>query len=441
MKNNNIRKAFYAILPLLIIGITLGYTSFPIALLCLVGMLGCTTRHTIGFFLVTYGGPLGGCIRTMYPSLPIYGLLLQLIGFILLWDVIGGLLKKNTSAIAYLFVTLAIFGIFYLLGPRNDFATGKYTDMCINATVALFGYFALSSSSKIDTEGLTCTLLLASICLYSFVIGHYAMQPGAFFDYDWFRNQDMEYYYSMGQEHTLVGYQHIGMLIAYAVAIYLSQIKLNTANTVFYMVCATQLVLMSGCRQAIFGIAVIAALRFAVFRLSNTGRRNFFGRFTGICLGLVAAYLVLELFLSYVQSEVISSTLESGDSGRMLLYAKAIDIFTNNPLTGAGIGGFYSITGDAWPHNFFLELLCECGVVGTLLLLFIVIYSLSRKHAGLLYINSSNMFYFLVLSALFVRVLVSSDLPESIELFSAVFAIMQVRKTKLDTSINYISQN
>ena len=119
MKNNNIRKAFYAILPLLIIGITLGYTSFPIALLCLVGMLGCTTRHTIGFFLVTYGGPLGGCIRTMYPSLPIYGLLLQLIGFILLWDVIGGLLKKNTSAIAYLFVTLAIFGIFYLLGPRN----------------------------------------------------------------------------------------------------------------------------------------------------------------------------------------------------------------------------------------------------------------------------------------------------------------------------------
>lgn len=437
---NSIRKAFYAILPLLIIGITLGFTSFPIALLCLVGMLCCTTRHSIGFFLVTYGGPLGGCIRTMYPSLPIYGLLLQMIGFILLWDVIGGLLKNNTSAILYLFVTFALFGFFYLLGPRNDFATGKYTDMCINATVALFGYFALSSSSKIDTEGLTCTLLLASICLYSFVISHYSMHPGAFFDYDWFRNQDMEYYYSMGLEHTLVGYQHIGMLIAYAAAIYLSQIKLNPASTAFYMLCSSQLVLMSGCRQAIFGLAVVASLRLAVFKLSNIGRRNFVGRFIRICLGLVAAYIVLLLVLSSINSEAIRTTFESSDSGRLFLYSEAIDIFMNSPLTGAGIGGFYSITGDAWPHNLFLELLCECGIIGTLLLFGIVIYSLSRKHAGLLYINSSNMFYFLVLSALFVRVLVSSDLPESIELFSAVFAIKQVRKTKLDTSINIMRQ-
>ncbi len=441
MKKNNIRKAFYAILPLLVIGITLGYTCFPIALLCLLGMLCCTTRHTIGFFLVTYGGPLGGCIRAMYPSLPIYGLLLQLIGFILLWDVIGGLLKKNSSAVLYLIITLVIFGIFYILGPRNDFASSKYTDMCINAIVALLGYYALSSSSKIDVEGLTCILLLASICLYSFVISYYSMQPGTFFDYDWFRSQNMEYYYSMGNEHTLVGYQHIGMLIAYAVAVLLSQTKLKPANTAFYMLCASQLVLMSGCRQAILGVAVVAALRFAVFRLSNTGRRNFFGRFIGICLGLVAAYVVIETILSSINSEVVSSTLEEGDTGRMLLYAKAIDIFMNNPLTGAGIGGFNSITGDAWPHNFFLELLCECGIIGTLLLLFIVINSLSRKHAGLLYVNSSNMFYFLILSALFVRVLVSSDLPESIELFSAVFAIAQVRKTNLNTSINYIRQD
>lgn len=429
MKKNIIRKAFYVILPLLIIGITLGYTSFPIALLCLVGMLCCTTRHTIGFFFVTYGGPLGGCIRTMYPSLPIYGLLLQLIGFILLWDVIGGFFKKNFTAFLYLLVTLGIFGFFYLIGPENAFASEKYTNMCINATVALFGYFALSVSSKIDAEGLTSTLLLASICLYSFVISNYSMSPGAFFDYDWFRNQDMEYFYSMGNEHTLVTYQHIGMLIAYAVAIFLSQTILKPATTTFYMLCASQLALMSGCRQAILGVAVVAALRFAVFKLSNTGRRDFFGRFIGICLGLVAAFVVIQLVLSSINSTIISNTLESGDSGRMMLYAEAIDIFSANPMLGAGIGGFFAITGDAWPHNFFLELLCECGLVGTVLLLIIVIYSLSKKHVGLLYITSSNIFYFLVLSALFVRVLVSSDLPESIELFSAVFAITQVRKT------------
>ena len=424
MLKNQISNLYYVIIPLLILGISFGYTTFPITLLALLPLVFFSERHTVGLFLLMYGGPIGGITRAMYPSLPVYGLLLQAIGVVLMWDLVLSLFRRNKQGLIEMLLILAIFCFFYFMGPRDEPARDKFTTMITHGLTMVLGYYAFCCSRKLDVEGLARILLVAALSMYAFCIDFYKLRPGEITDYNWFRDQAMAYYYSMDREHMLVGYQHIGMLLLYSAAIYLSQLKLKRGIAIFYVLCVIQMVMVSGCRQAIFGFFIVVALRLTVFRAANLQKKGNLGKIVWSAVGLVAVFLIMLVILENSSSDVIAGTLTEGDSGRQLLYLQALSIFQNNPLMGAGIGGFRAITGEGWPHNFFLELLCETGIIGTLLLFFIVIITLDRRKAGLLYLTESQLFYFLILFALFFRVMVSSDLTESIELFSAVVALV-----------------
>ena len=126
MLKQNIKSFYYVIIPILYIGISTGFTSFLVGFLALIPLLFLTTRHTAGFFLVMYGGQFGGVIRTIYPWMPVYGLVLMLIGALLLWDVIEDLIRHHNNAILILVLTLAIFGLFYIGGPLDRFSKLKY---------------------------------------------------------------------------------------------------------------------------------------------------------------------------------------------------------------------------------------------------------------------------------------------------------------------------
>lgn len=428
-----IRKVYYILLPLLIAGITLGYTSFAIALVALLPLLFSTSRHTVGVFFLMYGGPLGGIIRATYPMIPVYGLMLEFIGIILIWDEIKDLLRYNSKSLLGIFLVLLTFGFFYAIGPRDDFATDKYLTVCTHGTLMLFGYYVYEKSAKIDPEGMTLLLLVSAIMMFCYVISYVRLSPGGFFDYNWFREQYESWWYANNFEGALVGYQHIGMLILFAVAIFFSQAKLRTELLLFYLVCGGQLVLMTGCRQAIFGVILVLILRFAVFKEENIGRKNRMKRFIPILISLAVALVVVFFFLERLDSSSVSNTLAEGDAGRTVLFLQALSIFNDHPLLGAGLGGYHAITDEVYPHNFFLELLCEVGIVGTIAAILFIAVPLIRKKQGLLHLTATNQFYFLIVLGIFVRVMVSSDLTESIELFSAVMAISAVKKPILNS--------
>ena len=431
-------KVYYFIIPLLILGITFNYTNFTLALIALVPLIVMTNRHTIGVFLLMYGGPLGGIIREMYPSLPIYGLLLEAFGVVLLYDLLAELFRINRLALLAMGVTLALFGFFYEIGPKDDWAKTKYIKMCIHGIMMVLGYFTFDRSKKIDAEGLLRILFVASICMFCYVIYQLRIIPGSLFDYNWLRERQL--YLERLNNHeaiTVVGYQHIGLLVLFAMAIYLSQIKLKTLQSLLYFFCGAQLVLMSGCRQAIFGVALVIALRLAFFRKRNLQYNNRVGRFIWMTVALTAIYALFKLIFENIGSEVISKTLTEGDEGRSIRWLAAISIFLDNLLTGGGIGRYHALTDYPWPHNFFLELLCETGIIGTVLFLSLLIAPLIHKKTGILYVSASNQFYFLILSGIFVRVMVSSDFRESIELFSAVFAITTAKSITLKSRNHY----
>jgi len=262
-----------------------------------------------------------------------------------------------------------------------------------------------------------------------------ALHPSGLFNYDWFREQSVSYLSANNWESdAIVNYQHIGMLVFFSVSIFLSQKELKLMPAVFYTICSMQLVLVSGARQAILGVLLVVILRFTLFRQGNVYTSNKLVKSLKTIIWLVIAAVVLLFVLQNIHVGVVQDTIQEGDQGRLIRYMEALSIFSEHPILGSGFGGYESITGEGWPHNFLLELLCETGLVGTFMFLMIMIVPLIKNKKNYYHLTSSGMFFFLVLLGLFVRVLVSADFRESIELYSAIFAITSVSHNKVRES-------
>lgn len=60
-------------------------------------------------------------------------------------------------------------------------------------------------------------------------------------------------------------------------------------------------------------------------------------------------------------------TLDENFQGRLELYSQSMDTFWKNPFFGAGIGAALRFNYREYPHNAFLEVLAELGILGALL--------------------------------------------------------------------------
>ena len=430
MVRKNIDHFYYFVVPFLIVGLSFGFTSFSLAIIIMMPLLLMTNRHTVGVFLLMYGGPFGGMVRAMYPFIPVYGLLLEFLGLFLLWDLVAELFKKNLRVIILMVLTLLFFGLFYLLGPMDEFATKKYTNMCIHGILMTFGYMAFEKSPKINSEKLTLLLVLASICMFSYVINTLSLYTGSLLDYNWFREQTTRYSLGAAIDLVVVGYQHIGMLVLFAIAIFLSQVDFSKWKFVYYTVVCFELSALSGCRQALFGVVLIIVLRMFLFRKGNATKGKSARQIIGALLAVLVFYYLVSYIFVNVGSEVLERTIQEGDSGREYLWMLAISLFGQNPIFGVGIGGFHAITGEVYPHNFIIELLCETGIVGLVFTVLVFIITLIKKGGGLLHVTESKQFYILIMMGIFVRVMVSSDMAESIELYSALFVMAGANELK-----------
>ncbi len=95
------------------------------------------------------------------------------------------------------------------------------------------------------------------------------------------------------------------------------------------------------------------------------------------CLTVLGVFMILPesvtfRYTSIFHSEDILSV--SSLHTRIFLQKKAMEFFLQHPIVGIGLGGFESIFGKGmYPHNIFLELLAETGILGILPFLFLLI--------------------------------------------------------------------
>ena len=128
-------------------------------------------------------------------------------------------------------------------------------------------------------------------------------------------------------------------------------------------------------------LANIIAFIFTTAAYSYMKGKNVLVKMVISIVSITILALIIEPMLSDVKSplaRVVMSYEEDSlldDSGRMLLYAQAWQLFLEKPIWGWGVGAFSSFA-DTGTHNVYLQLLCENGVVGAVLFIMIIITNL-----------------------------------------------------------------
>ena len=259
--------AFIYVIAIMLVAISMDVLPFWVVLAALVIRLIYADTHTVGVFLLMFGGVLGSTIRFEMPFLPIYGLILNFFGLWLVKDTFRHF-KYESASIQMMAIVLIYFFLAYVLSPNiNDIrATTKIQGLIMNGAMMFVAYYTIVHSSKIENEILTQCLFLASILFLVHNMNLLGIRPNNFFDYEWHRkgaglllgmkNDDLYM--------KFVNYQVVGMNTLFGISMYLAKLKNTKPKIIIYSLIALQLVLTSGARQAIFGTIIIILLYLTV---------------------------------------------------------------------------------------------------------------------------------------------------------------------------------
>jgi O-antigen ligase len=145
---------------------------------------------------------------------------------------------------------------------------------------------------------------------------------------------------------------------------------------------------------------------------------------------VISSFLVkTEMFSTTFNRLEILFTEENGGSSanaRLVRYSEAYKMFQDSPFFGKGIGSFpvsfSSIDARDYPHNIFLELLSELGLLGLILFLFLLTVSIGRL-IKVSKRDSINKMYLGLLAGFlfsFLNALVSGDINDNRILFTFI---------------------
>jgi O-antigen ligase len=172
-----------------------------------------------------------------------------------------------------------------------------------------------------------------------------------------------------------------------AIGIILGVYVLLAARTVWPRVLALGLLpllgvalIAAGTRGPVLGLAV-GLLLFVLLTLRDPATRR--RLLLLVAAGFGAALLVPELVPGQTIERAASLLLSGGaglsSNGRLELWSQARDIFVDHPFLGIGTGGFAGANPEfVYPHNLWLEVAVELGLLGLLLLAATLVYATVR---------------------------------------------------------------
>lgn len=208
------------------------------------------------------------------------------------------------------------------------------------------------------------------------------------------------------------------------------------------------LTIYSGSRQAVLGLVLALIIISALWIIKTINYKITLNRIKKISLLILLGFLMTILAKKFLVNTLIFNRLmllTSDNKGssveiRLVLYDKSWKMFFENPLWGNGTRSFAENMpqGLTYPHNVYLELLAEYGIIGFLLFIVIVgisLLSLIRNYFSVSIENTSELnqvvtlITFIIISGYFSSI--SGDLYDSrwIFYFSAIsIAIDNCRK-------------
>jgi len=145
-----------------------------------------------------------------------------------------------------------------------------------------------------------------------------------------------------------------------------------------FLLCLFSIILL-GSRGGIIGAGVGLTVHFLSAFFSRGYRRMKAAPHSGI--SLMAGLLALSIMLGDAAWRVFSNrivdllVLVQHSAGRDRLFYDSLELISESPLIGFGLGSYNTLLGD-YPHNIFLEVALNAGIIGILAFLPIAVYSL-----------------------------------------------------------------
>ena len=379
-------------------------------------------RKEFGFFALLFGSSMFG---RMFASQSLYLstiVLFLVLGIIALRNEIFSVLSKSFHSYFFLLILIGFFLVEYLLGPGTFYAHDKIMKLSVRGLIWLTVFLIFVQSDEISNKKIAVSFLLLTLFYLSQSALLYGIRPSAVLDFSYFR----DYCDMIGRNEAyteVVNYQTLGYL-ALAPSIFCMMdsdwSKNNAVMTYAIIAISFWVLLLSGTRQTLVIFLAIAFLRYI---LGQKGPIPY-TRLIGLAIAAVLVYFMISNLGSSSYDQMIN---EDGD----LSYSINRDTTTPfavmdiNPFFGVGFGGYVLYAHKAYPHNFFLEVIDELGIVGLLFILAVLtcfmMTNVNKVYFRFLSRNGSYIFLFFLMC--FLRSMISGDMADSMSFICVLLAM------------------
>lgn len=398
---------FFNILPALPLAIAI--TALAFVRLNVVGVIPLTIVAMPQFFgalMNSYGiRGIGGIFMVVGLLLFLYVYLKKLVKF-----------SNIKKCILPLLLFVGICGLSISLTTGGDYALTKYINTVSTCFLSFIAYITLFSfSEKINYTRLGLYFILFAFLLLrvSYIVNG-GNPPTNILDFGFMRIGNKMSGTVEGD--FLLDYQFPGFIALNGLSIILmASWKEHTRVPfiLFLFFFCSLLCLYCGARQFVV-IAFVLLLTWLIIGLKDKG---------GIRFTLVALFSFVLIPLSSIllsNDGMFNSVAESGyleGSNRELPLALGLSYFIENPVFGIGYGRFNIFgTYGVWPHNLFIEILCEMGILGLTVFLVICVKPMIKEKFFFRYYS----YLFLVL---FLRSMVSCGMDANVAILSYCVAL------------------
>lgn len=323
-------------------------------------------------------------------------------------------IKISASLLKRLLLLYVIFFLAYVWGPQHAYSTLKLIYIIVLGLVSLTGWQIMMSSKIIKHIDIAVYLGVVAMLYMSIAFDYYRFaHPSSLTDLDFFRTS---FTILVREENLSLSYHSVGINAMIAMAFLICNIDkegIFSKGVLTFISFLFVLIILSQTRQAMLGCVIIILVRILLEKKVTFSRKM-------ISLGIVIV-IAFGVLLN-IKSEAMKSTFTASSIDKSLNrnYNDAFNLIDKYPLLGAGLGGYSTDGKRAYPHNLILELLCELGLIGTIIILIIVCGPIFFFRSVFNRTTMAGIFFFIIIIAYLIRSLMSGDLNESIVLLTAI---------------------
>lgn len=414
------------LLPFVMGGVMLGYLNVISVLFILLVYLTTISRLDVSIsFAIIFPPLFGWFFQHMNIGLP-GSMFSILIGYLFLnKDIITIAKTPVWKRWVYIILILVIFVAYYLITGKTSNSTTKIIGLLVTVSYTPF-FMLLAQNEKVNITNLAPVFffygLLMMLIGYNF-LGY--SKPTGLFDFITFRKEGA-YNVSLAKMH--MNYHVIGIAGLMGISFLLSvSKKVNDINIISIAFACVWLILASGARQALVGLVLLIAL-WMMLRSNRIRMSNIF-------ISLIIIY-TLYIFVSQLNIDFIKVMFDRSLSVEEIInrnYNYAYDLIDEYWLTGIGFGNYLNpTTGEIYPHNIVLELICEIGVIGIIILLIPIIIYISSNKVSWYDRFSNGALAAIIFLPYFIRSMISDDISRNIVVIT-LFVVIFSPKTRTFT--------